>query len=319
MSARAQLARRAVRRALRPPLARGLERVLRLTDLRAGVVLVYHEVVDGPAREPARAVTPVLTARVLSAHLRLLAARHRIVSAATLPAAAAQRRRGERFPVALTFDDDLRTHVDTALPRLRAAGATATFFLTGASLLGPSSFWWERLQRAIDAGLVSHDGDAMAAAARLQALVPAERAAASEDLLRRLGGELPDAGLRSEHVRELVSAGCEIGFHTRDHDVLTELDERELPRALRAGRDELEAATGGALRSIAYPHGVADDRVARAARVAGYDIGFTTTPAAVVADADPLLLGRLYPSARSSGDLAVQLTRCLWRAWRGHG
>jgi peptidoglycan/xylan/chitin deacetylase (PgdA/CDA1 family) len=251
--------------------------------------------------------------------MRLLAARHRVVSAPELPAAAAGRRRGERFAVAVTFDDDLRAHVDTALPSLRATSTPATFFLTGASLREPSSFWWERLQRAIDGGLVSSGGDAMAVAARMQDLAPAERDAASADLLWRLGGELPGSGLRGDDVRTLADAGFEIGFHTREHHPLTELDDVALQHALRDGRAQLEAAARTALRSIAYPHGAADARVADAARAAGYAIGFTTTPSAVVAGADRLLLGRIYPAPRSSADLAMQLTRVLWRARRRHG
>ncbi|HEV2784831.1 MAG TPA: polysaccharide deacetylase family protein, partial [Solirubrobacteraceae bacterium] len=298
----------AAQRALRRPFAGALERALRMTSLRAGLVLVYHEVTAAARRDPWLEVTPVVDAQMFSAHLRHLNARHRIVALHELAAAATERRRGQPFPVALTFDDDLRTHLDTALPRLRAAGATATFFLTGRSLAAPASFWWERLQRAIDAGLVPADGGARAVAARIQALPAPAREAVSDDLLRRLGGELPDWGLRAEHVRELAGAGCEIGFHTRRHEALTELDDARLAGAMHDGREALEAAAGSALRAIAYPHGAADARVASAARTAGYAVGVTTDPHAVRAGADPLLLGRIYPSPASVAGLATGLT-----------
>ena len=55
--------------------------------------------------------------------------------------------------MAITFDDDLRSHVDFAAPLLARVGATATFFLSGSSLDDPNRFWWERLQEAFDRGL----------------------------------------------------------------------------------------------------------------------------------------------------------------------
>lgn len=315
----ARRGRNAAGRVLRRPGALAVERILRMTDLRAGVVLVYHEVVLGPRPDPWGLVTPVVEASLFSGQLRHLATHHRIVELRALRDAVADRRRGEPFPVALTFDDDLRAHVDVALPRLRAAGAPATFFLTGHSLEAPVSFWFERLQRALDAGLISARGGAQVVAARIAALPERERAAVADDLLRRLGGELAESGLRREHVHALADAGCEIGFHTRGHEVLTALADAQLGRAMREGREALESAAGCALRAIAYPHGAADARVAAAAGAAGFEIGVTTEPDAVVAGADPLLLGRLYPSPGSVGGLATGLARALWRSRRFSG
>lgn len=287
-----------------------------MTDLEAGLVLVYHAVAAGAAREPVREVVPVVPVELFDAQMRHVAARHRIVAGRELHSAIAARKRGERFPVAVTFDDDLREHLEVALPALRRAGVTATFFLTGASLERPTSFWWERLQRAIDAGLPLPDDVPDTAAATMQALSAKEREAASEDLLRRLGGEPPEWGLQVEDTRALAEAGFDIGFHTREHHVLTELDDHELDHAMRAGRAELEAAAGCALLAVAYPHGKADARVANAARAAGYAVGFTTEGAAVVPDTDRLLTGRVYPSSDSLGHFALQSTRVLWRARR---
>ena len=77
------------------------------------------------------------------------------MAAADILGAIRSRRRGERFPVAITFDDDLPEHVHEALPALRAAGVKATFFLNGASLDAPHAFWWEDLQRAVDGRLIA--------------------------------------------------------------------------------------------------------------------------------------------------------------------
>ena len=87
---------------------------------------------------------------------------------------------------------------------------------------------------------------------------------------------------------------------TRRHDALVWLSDDALDAALRDGRAELEQA-GHALDVIAYPHGHADDRVAEAARAAGFVIGFGVADQAVWPDSDPLLQGRITPTYRSAG------------------
>ena len=109
--------------------------------------------------------------------------------------------RGEPFPLAITFDDDLRSHVELALPILPVAGAPATFFLTGASLQGPASFWWERLDRALrlQRRLPSCSGRRIPASAlaTVAALPASEREELSAALLGLLGGE--DEPQRAPH------------------------------------------------------------------------------------------------------------------------
>ncbi|MEA2403942.1 MAG: hypothetical protein QOE08_589, partial [Thermoleophilaceae bacterium] len=134
------------------PLAGGAEWLLRHTALRAGIAVAYHRV--GPtAGDPERELDPALPLALLERQVQHLSARHRLVPASRLPAAARMRRRGEPFPVAITFDDDLSSHAQHAASVLQRAGAPATFFLNGASLEGPHAFWWERLQRAVDRGV----------------------------------------------------------------------------------------------------------------------------------------------------------------------
>jgi peptidoglycan/xylan/chitin deacetylase (PgdA/CDA1 family) len=302
-------------RSLHRPVAEVLERSLRMTELRAGVALVYHEIVEAPSRRTENEIVPTIPVGLFEAQVALLARRYRVVTASELPRAVAERRRWEPFPIAVTFDDDLRSHVTVALPVLLARGVKATFFLTGASLHAPASFWWERLRRAVDAGIpLPVAGTPQAAAATLQAMEAAERDVASDELLQRLGGEPADTGLRTDHVRTLADRGFELGFHTREHPALPTLDDAALARAFSVGRQDLEAAAQAPVGVVAYPHGEADVRVARAASEAGYAIGFTTAPRAVVPATDPMLIGRLYPSQASVDHFAMQLARALWRA-----
>ncbi|MFL5779723.1 MAG: polysaccharide deacetylase family protein [Thermoleophilaceae bacterium] len=241
------------------------------------------------------------------------------MSASGLPAAAAGRQRGEPFPVAVTFDDDLLSHVEEALPALRDAGAPATFFLNASSLNGPHSFWWQRLQRAVERGAGWPPPAAGArgvreAGQRIEELAPPARDELAEALLAEAGPDPADSGLRADGVRRLAEAGHGIGFHTRRHHRLTQLHGADLERELTDGRAELESLTGTPIDAIAYPHGRADARVAAAARAAGYRIGFTTHAEAVTERSDPLLLGRVEAPYDSVAKLAARVAFVLGAA-----
>ena len=308
----------AIKRRLRRSGEAARDRALRLSGLQAGIALVYHGVSD--ERANGTRARDTVAAETLRAQLDFLQSRYRLVTASRLREAALGRGRGERFPLAITFDDDLRSHVDVVLPILRSAAAPATFFLTGASLERPMSFWWERVERALDAG-VGEDllgtADPGRALATVEALPATAREELTAELLERLGGEDERDGLRAGQVGDLAAIGGEIGFHTRDHDRLPTLSDDALARAMRAGVADLSAAAGAPLRAIAYPHGDADERVAAAARDAGFACGYTTSGVAVRADTDPFLMGRLYPSRVSIAHLASQLNYVIRRAQRG--
>jgi peptidoglycan/xylan/chitin deacetylase (PgdA/CDA1 family) len=319
------VANKIVRRVLLPalglPAARLLLRIARLSGRGVGVALVYHRVGD-PAGDPRRELVPALGSELFAAQVRHLVSGYRLVGASELLAATRERRRGDRFPVAITFDDDLSSHVDTAAPVLSSAGATATFFVCGASLQGPHRFWWERLQAAFDDGVDLSSLDLQPAPSkatihqvglRIQNLPPRARDELDARLAELVGPDAQESGLRGEALRRLVASGFEVGFHTRRHDVLPALGDAELVEAMRVGRAELEDVVGP-LRTISYPHGLADARVAAAAQAAGFEAGFTGVPAAVTSGSDPLLLGRVSPSYASVGELAFDVAWVVCRA-----
>jgi peptidoglycan/xylan/chitin deacetylase (PgdA/CDA1 family) len=312
-----KLGRTVLLRALGLPVARLLVRVARLSGRGVGLALVYHRVGD-PAGDPRRELVPALGTELFAAQVRHLAAGYRLVAASELLAATRERRRGEPFAVAITFDDDLSSHLDASAPILSSTGATATFFVSGASLHGPHRFWWERLQAALDNGLGLSALDLEPATVhqvglQIQSLIPRARDEVDARLAELVGPDPPESGLRAGALRRLAASGMEIGFHTRRHDVLPPLGDAELAEAMRVGRSELEEVVGP-LRTISYPHGLADARVAAAARAAGFEAGFTGAPAAVTTASDPLLLPRVSPSYASLGELAFDVAWTLCRA-----
>jgi peptidoglycan/xylan/chitin deacetylase (PgdA/CDA1 family) len=150
-------------------------------------------------------------------------------------------------------------------------------------------------------------------------LSPEERDTVANNLLALAGEDPADAGLGRDAIRRLVTAGFTIGFHTRRHDTLTRLDDDALEHAMQDGRSDLEQLAGHAIDTIAYPHGRADGRVARAAQRAGFQIGFTALPTATTPATDPLLIGRfeamdIEPSVTDShAAFALSLMRALLR------
>jgi peptidoglycan/xylan/chitin deacetylase (PgdA/CDA1 family) len=314
--------RAAVLRVLGQPLALVLVRVARRSDRQLGAGLVYHRV-DDPPGDPRRELVPAMGTSLFAAQVRHLCSRYRVVPGSELLRVARDRARGDPFPIAITFDDDLTTHARVVEPILESAAAPATFFLSGRSLREPHRFWWERLQDATDRrldltllglGRTAEVTDIHELGREIEALPPKVRQRVEADLERIVGPDPTHAGLRAEDVWRLASAGVEIGFHTRRHDPLQGLDDEELERAMREGRTELAEACGRSLTTISYPHGRADTRVASAAREAGFEIGFTGYPELVTDRSDPLLLGRLSPSYNSLGELAFDVAWALLRA-----
>jgi peptidoglycan/xylan/chitin deacetylase (PgdA/CDA1 family) len=311
-------------RFLGQPLATVIERSLRFSARGVGVVVVYHRVGDPPG-DPRVELVPALATHLFEAQARHLGRHFHVVPPSRLLGAIKERRRGERFPAAITFDDDLRSHAEIALPILRRLELPAVFFLSGTSLEEPFEYWWQSLQAVFDRGLelpadlgatsgsVESPATIHGVGRRIEAMTPEARDRVTSELEAIVGPPAPDGGLRTSDVRALVAAGYEIGFHTVRHDPLPSLDDEALARALRDGRDRLEEAIGSAVTTIAYPHGKADARVGDAARAAGYQFGFTGAAEPVRPDSDPLLLGRINHSYRSVGHFALQLLRALLR------
>jgi peptidoglycan/xylan/chitin deacetylase (PgdA/CDA1 family) len=283
-----------------------------------GLALVYHRLAPLPG-DPASELLPAIAVSDFERQLRHLRRHYRPVSAAALPAAASDHRRGARLPVAVTFDDDHPSHVRHAAPALRRADAPATFFLCGASLDGPpQAFWWERLQRIADRGgdlataLPGLPAGLHAAAAVIEGMTVAERERAAEALAAVAGPDPPDTGLDRTDIAAL-GAEFEVGFHTRRHHSLDTLGDEQLAQALREGRAELEAAAGGPVRTVAYPSGRTDSRTSAAAASAGFHAGYTTSGEPLRRRGDRRLIGRFEPRSPSLGVFALKLAVAPWR------
>lgn len=316
--------RSAARESARIAVASSVAVALRASRAPLGFAVLYHRV-DEHAEDPARHIVPALARTLFEAQLRHLARFYRPVRASELLTAIQRRRRGAPIPVAVTFDDDLDTHVRVAAPALAAAAVPATFFLSGQD----GRRWWDDLQLAVDQSVVDAGGlgpalaprlaDALAGApwalhavaGEIVELAPSERAAAAAALRAAVAPLCQRPTPALEQARALSDQGFEIGFHTRDHEPLDTLDEAALTAAMTDGRTVLEDAIGHRALAIAYPHGRADERVVAAAARGGFEAGFTTESKAIGPVAARLRLGRIAPAHSSLGAFALTIARSL--------
>jgi peptidoglycan/xylan/chitin deacetylase (PgdA/CDA1 family) len=145
-----------------------------------------------------------------------------------------------RRTLAITFDDAFKSVSTYAAPVLARLNAPATVFVPTAFAAGDSALHWDGIDQWY-------------------------------------GGEYHDElqPLRWEDLRALAASGWEVGSHTRSHPHLTRVDDATLDAELAVSREECASQVGQPCESIAYPYGDVDERVADAARNAGYLAGGT--------------------------------------------
>jgi peptidoglycan/xylan/chitin deacetylase (PgdA/CDA1 family) len=142
--------------------------------------------------------------------------------------------------VVVTFDDGYASTL-RALPVLEEVGFPATVFVVTGFLEQSEPMYWSGIAQW-------HQQETL-------------------DELRSL--TWADAELLAER-------GWEVGSHTVTHPLLTKADDGRLHTELSESRAAI-AARLGACTSVAYPYGLADERVAEAAKLAGYDVGYMLT------------------------------------------
>lgn len=265
---------------------------LRVAALRRhGVILLYHRVT--PQVGTRDCVVPTVTTTRFREQIEALQGVGDLVPLDALRTPSPR----ARVRIALTFDDDERSHVTDVLPVLQTLGAPATFFLCGRTLHGFGAPWWVLLEGAVArlgiytvAGMLGVDAHDAPSLARL-----CEGTPLAETVARTFAHEDHAPLLAEDDFRALADTGMGIGFHTVGHPVLPALGDHALASALGTGRDALQAATGAAIDTLAYPHGRADARVAGAARRAGYAAGYRTGARPVAPGVDPWWLARWEP------------------------
>jgi peptidoglycan/xylan/chitin deacetylase (PgdA/CDA1 family) len=279
------------------------------------LVLCYHGVVAQPQRDRFRYAN---TASVdeFDTHIAALARGFSPVSAADVIAWYGGASLPDH-PVLVTFDDGYRNNLAYAAPILRKHRVPCVFHMTTSYIGSGRTLWVDELVSRImewpSAALPLPEGGETRLPAGL-----ARRALAmqckqkckqlpwdvTQRYLEQLRATSPEPAANAElygflswdEVRELHAQGFEIGSHTVDHPILTQLTPAEVTRQLGESKATIERELGASCRVIAYPNGGSRDfspAVEEAARKAGYDLGLTIVEDFNDAPADAMAVKRL--------------------------
>lgn len=269
-------------------------------------VLTYHRVAEpGAAGDLDDGVVDV-TPDQLDRQLRYLRRWMNVVSLEDVLAWRRGLRALPSSPVLVTFDDGYRDNHDVALPILRRHGVRATFFVAVDYVRERRLYWWDRVALIVKRSprpslrleypepleLPLRDAKARREAIRkAQRIVKDRRGLDLHRFIEELEGAAGVSLDREEerrlaeqtvmtwdHVLALRDAGMAVQSHTRSHRVLQTLDDADLARELRGSREELECVLGQSVLAVSYPVGKPlgdDERIKRAVRESGYELGFS--------------------------------------------
>lgn len=314
-------------------LSRALARGLSPAGSRARLsVLIFHRVLPAPdplfPEEPdAGRFDQILAWLGNSFNVLPLDQAARRLSEGTLPSRA----------VAITFDDGYEDNCSVALPILRRHGVSATFFIASGFLDG-GRMWNDTVVESVRAtrgpvlnldalGLGRYPVETWSdKRAVIDTLLPMlkylplrERVERAEAIAGAAGlTELPgNLMMSSEQVRSLRVAGMQVGAHTRDHPILSRLDDREARDQICGSKADLEAILGESVGLFAYPNGkpkrdYTDVHVVML-REAGFETAVSTSTGASQRGSDRLQLPRFTPWDRSEQRFALRLARNMLR------
>jgi len=225
--------------------------------------------------------------------------------------------------VLITFDDAYSNVGTLAWPIMRELGLPATIFVpTGFPSRSKRYFWWDRLRAAFSEtsetvledpelgkfNLVDRHSRLTAYKILLNVIknsAPEKAATIVENTCQRLGEPvMANEAMDWDEIKKLASEGVQFAPHSRNHPILTQLDEAELEAELSESLNDLKLHLGSAPPVLAYPGGYYNQKVLDVARSLGYKLGFTTEMRNDrLCTRDNLAVGRISLSVKYSDPL----------------
>lgn len=295
-------------------------------------VFCYHQVLEqkDPLRhgEPDRADFAAdlgIIARVFNV-LPLPEAVGRLADG-TLPARAA----------CITFDDGYANNHEFAAPMLEQVGLPATFFVAGGAVdtgvmwndliiegvrIRNSNWIVEGLAELGD-GITERDDAETLITQVLQRLkyVAMERRWILAESFYRTNTEqdLPRLMMNRDAVSDLARRDFDIGGHTLQHPILTQLSDQEADREIAGCRRWIEEVTGRTAKTFAYPNGIpgrdfGPEHVAMV-RQAGFGSAVSTCWSVASPGCDRYDMPRIGPWWRLGGSLTSGFLRTYLKTW----
>jgi peptidoglycan/xylan/chitin deacetylase (PgdA/CDA1 family) len=237
-------------------------------------------------------------------------------------------------PACITFDDGYADNVEVALPILKRHRMTATFFISTGYLDG-GRMWNDTVIESVrqstgdtldltrvglrpfsiatDASRIETIGAVLDQFKYLDPDDRSDRCAAVQEIAKATPPD--DLMLSSPQVRELRSAGMDIGAHTVSHPILARVPTDVARREISEGREALQALTGSTVSLFAYPNGKPNvDYTAEhvtMTRALGFDAAVTTSWGVATNATDRYQLPRFTPWDRTNGRITLRLLHNL--------
>lgn len=293
----------------------GLDDALRSLHQRHLLVLNYHSVLpDRLARDP-RLNTNAVSVSEFSHQMTQVAKLFRPIR----PSELRNWQAGLDRAVLVTFDDGYRNNLTYAAPVLQQFGIPALIticpgYIGQKRILWPHEIhwrvlWWprklipmpfRRQEERLPDGLPERLAFASCLRESCKRL-PWEQLSEYLARLREYPAPEPVEEVHTflswDEVLTLQSYGFEIGSHTMEHPILTQLSRETLISELRNSRSIIEQHIGGECVCFAYPNGGTADfsrAVVKEVRGAGYQFAFTVRGRLAAPEDNPLLLDRIY-------------------------
>lgn len=294
-------------------------------------ILIYHRVLPRPDLlfpEESHAETFDRQMRQVAACFRIIPLHDAIqaLHRGKLPARAA----------CITFDDGYADNAEIALPILQKYGAHATFFVATSFLDGGRMFndTVIELIRHAPGNVVDLDDLDLG---RFQIETMPQRRQAIYQLLSRLkylplesrqstvdamSALIPvtlsdDFMMTSDQVRTLHGAGMEIGGHTANHPILSQMENSAARADIASGKEMLEGIIRAPVRLFAYPNGKPGQDYlpehVKMVRSLGFEAAVSTASGAARADSDLFQLPRFTPWDKGTVRFTLRMAQNMLR------
>jgi len=288
----------------------------RMANRDKALIVTYHRF-----RETGDTDNPLATsARELSRQLEYLSNHYRVVPLSEIARLLAS---GDGLPpgiAAITIDDGYRDFYEIAFPVFRRFNAPASVFIVTGFVDQQTWMWTDKLRyvlprartsrlefkiggrrRLVDlSGPLSPFELAVCINSELKSLPDEQKDDSIYEVASALGVELPDTppaefgSVSWNQIREMDSAGIEIGSHTLTHPILTNVGSERLHRELAESRERIESVVGHPVNLFCYPNGNYNAAVQREAARAGYQCAVTSEHGFNDASTNPFELRRIH-------------------------
>ncbi len=291
------------------------------------LVLCYHAVVPNEMAIHPLIYGNAVTVTEFNRQMEVLIRYFQPISATALGDWMGGKANTGRKSVLITFDDGYQNNITHALPVLKRLGIPALLFVTTGYLGGSRLLWPDEIYARVlywpqrSCPMPPPEPD------RHISSVPRERAALAASVrerCKRIRHEEAVAYLNRireydssdfenkvelfrflswEEIRELRANGFEIGSHTVEHPILTQIPSNRLTRELEESKRVIEENLDCRCPYFAYPNGGSDDisaTVLAAVTEAGYNFAFCVTGQLNCRTTEPLLMDRVFIPAGTS-------------------